>query len=298
MEEESYFNTSDDEDEESRVAPPSRPVPRPPKPAPFNRASLGSSRRKREPRKFYVWPPDEDPSLSVTATSPLVDYSDDDDEEKPETEAKQEVEGDDEAADALAGGFIRERRGAVDVGQASTSGADKPATMDVDEVAPTAVAPAPPKPSTTPTLASPPDPAVAAPDDDGAPPFLPSLSALKRKKEEDDDGELGLLAKRRTPSGGASRAPSSTDASKRSPEPNGKISLQLGRAKQPRIVMPTMSTVSKKLGTAEVSGAPAGEQVESKEDAAELNGAKAAADAAVKAAEGTGVEGSASPEKG
>lgn len=292
MEEESYFNTSDDEDDEPRVA-------RPPKPD-FSKfgASLGSSRRKREPPPTRSEKSTDDlldflKGLREDAESqmrkshaegeakppnPLVDYSDDDEEATPAGESKKE--GDTSKADPLAGGFIRERRGAVDVGQA--------AAMDVDEPAPAPAASTSAEPSTTPTSASPPKPPVAVPDDNGAPPFLPSLSALKRKKEEDDDGELGLLAKRRTPSGGSSNSPSSTGASKGTSGMNGKVSLRPGLGAPRRILINSVLEIPTSLAGRK--------QGESGDAGGAAEDSKAAAETAVKAGEAE--EGSASPEKG
>ncbi|BGO88519.1 hypothetical protein NBRC10512_003383 [Rhodotorula toruloides] len=292
MEEESYFNTSDDEDDEPRVA-------RPPKPD-FSRfgASLGSSRRKREPPPTrsdksadelldFLKGLREDAESQMRKShaegeakppNPLVDYSDDDEEATPAGESKKE--GDTSKADPLAGGFIRERRGAVDVGQA--------AAMDVDEPAPAPAASTSAEPSTTPTSASPPKPPVAVPDDNGAPPFLPSLSALKRKKEEDDDGELGLLAKRRTPSGGSSNSPSSTGASKGTSGMNGKVSLRPGLGGPRRILINSVLEIPTSLAGRK--------QGESGDAGGAAEDSKAAAETAVKAGEAE--EGSASPEKG
>ncbi|BGP21253.1 DUF625 domain protein [Rhodotorula toruloides] len=291
MEEESYFNTSDDEEDEPRIA-------RPPKPdfSTFG-SSLGSSRRKREPpptrrdkesdqlmERLRFLREGLQPVMEPSArpASPLVEYSEEEEEDKPAVEAKT---GDDVAADPLAGGFIRERRGAVDVGQA-TAGDEKPAAMDLDESAPTASTSAPTQPSGTKTPASPPKQSVAVPDDKGAPPFLPSLSALKRKKEEDDDGELGLLAKRRTPSGGSSHSPS--NMAKGSLGMNGKV--RPGQAGPKRI------TISSVLEIPAIIAARAAPQAAPDDAAGAGEGVQAATEATLEA--GEAVEGSASPENG
>ncbi|BGP36301.1 Platinum sensitivity protein [Rhodotorula kratochvilovae] len=219
LEEESYFNTSDDEDDSA--APPAT-VP-PETAALLASASFGSSRRKREPTSH----PDGADSASPKRAkldvkpldfdkAPLVDYADDDDDEILEfatdapAQPKEEQPAHDDDAGLPAGGFVRERRGALDVGAV----AEAPKAENTSAEA--SPAPAPVKDAA--------DPAVAVPDEKGAPPFLPSLGALKRKKEEDDDGELGLLAKRRSPFGDAPAASEGKPASSGSdaaPKPGG-----------------------------------------------------------------------------
>ncbi|KPV78003.1 uncharacterized protein RHOBADRAFT_50526 [Rhodotorula graminis WP1] len=200
LEEESYFNTSDDDDDDEPTAPvPDETV------ALLASASFGSSRRKREPTsnpagdndhspKRVKLDDDGDKPLSHDKI-PLVDYADDDDDEdmKPATaegnvapvaEADPPPSVDVDDAGLLAGGFIRERRGALDAGPVAE------AVKVEGDAAP------PPGAGTNGAGSS----DIVKHEDDA--PFLPSLGALKRKKEqEDDDGELGLLAKRRSPFG-------------------------------------------------------------------------------------------------
>ncbi|GAA5846783.1 hypothetical protein JCM9279_004440 [Rhodotorula babjevae] len=192
LEEESYFNTSDDDDDEPTAPVSEETI------ALLSSASFGSSRRKREPTSN---PADEgahspkraklDDEIHKTLTHdkiPLVDYADDDDDEDmkpaaavsappPQPEADAHPTADVDDAGLPAGGFIRERRGALDVGPVAEA-----VKVEADDVPPSSAA----------------TNGASVKDED--PPFLPSLGALKRKKEqEDDDGELGLLAKRRSP---------------------------------------------------------------------------------------------------
>jgi len=197
LEEESYFNTSDDDDDEPTAPVSEETI------ALLSSASFGSSRRKREPTSNPAGEGDHSPKRAKldddadkTLTHdkiPLVDYADDDDDEDtkpvaaasdaaPQPEADPGPSADVDDGGLPAGGFIRERRGALDVGPVAEAAEVK---LEVDDA---------PPPSTTNGA----DSLDHVKDDD--PPFFPSLGALKRKKEqEDDDGELGLLAKRRSP---------------------------------------------------------------------------------------------------
>ncbi|GAA5898668.1 hypothetical protein JCM5296_005955 [Sporobolomyces johnsonii] len=227
-EEESYFNTSDDEDE-PEIGPPAPASSSSPSSSDsvLSFASFGSSRRKREPTSNPSLSAstagdskrprldDEATGLPRSQTWPgargkagsLVDYlgdgdDDSDEEQLPPAGAKAKVGEEEEGP---AGGFIRERRGAV-----ADAAASAPAsTMDVDSSAP----PAPPS--------------IEAPNGgggDGLAFSLPSLGSLKRKQEEDDDdGELGLLRsksakKDSSAAGNNSKSPSSNKASP-SPSP-------------------------------------------------------------------------------
>ncbi|GAA5999884.1 Psy2p [Rhodotorula paludigena] len=223
LEEESYFNTSDDEDEgDSAATPTSLPGP---SAELLASASFGSSRRKREPTSNpSIGGASEEPGepkrpklaegaeTRAKPGNPLVDYFDDEEEEdaKPSDAVKPE-------GDELAGGFIRERRGAFDVGPVLAKPTEESSSsMQVDT-----------PPTTNGTTAP---PSTAVPDDKGAPPFLPSLGALKRKKEEDDDGELGLLAKKRSSS--VSAPPTLTGIAKDDKKPGG-FSFSLKAAPSP-----------------------------------------------------------------
>lgn len=257
LEEESYFNTSDDEDD-STDPPASVPAQTA---ALLASASFGSSRRKREPTSNPAAPGDagspkraklDDETPLTHEKLPLVDYADDDDdnedvEMKTEpapggaTRVEQESKtGGDDDAGLPAGGFIRERRGALDVGPVAET-----AKPDPNSAPTTAEAS-----SSNGSAAS----ALAPADDKDAAPFLPSLGALKRKKEDDDDdGELGLLAKRRSPFGGDGAGGDKTPSKEGKPaavasaaseaKPGGfSISLKGGAAKSPPSASTTAST--------------------------------------------------------
>ncbi|GAA5915545.1 hypothetical protein JCM6882_005932 [Rhodosporidiobolus microsporus] len=144
--------------------------------------------------------------------------SDDDDEKAEEEKLKTEKVEDEDAS--TAGGFIRERSGALDaaasaVEKASASAAGSgSAAMDVDDEEH--------KPATT--NGQPASPSSASPAADAPPPPLLSLGELKRKKEEDDDGELGLLAKKKAPSPSSapkSASPPTAPSTAAAPKPGG-----------------------------------------------------------------------------
>ncbi|GAA5982206.1 hypothetical protein JCM11641_006225 [Rhodosporidiobolus odoratus] len=200
VEEESYFNESDD-DEETELEGLSQSAVS----ALLASSSFGSSRRKREreaannPSSFSSSSAsgngaaspkrpklEGDLPLPRSQTWPgagsnmgLVDYLGEGSDEEEDGGVKGE-EGE------LAGGFIRERRGAVDAGgspieldvasfSAGTNGSSEPKKEEEGDRTQDAIDP-------------PPSPGPPAPK-----PLL-SLHELKRKKEEDEDGELGLLA--------------------------------------------------------------------------------------------------------
>lgn len=221
LEEESYFNTSDDEEDDERDATKdlinwqALPVSAGgPSPDILKSPSIVSSRRRRaaaaaegdEKSGGRVWFTDQS-SRSETLFDgpkvPLVQYGADGAGSDDEAEAEPKQGAVD--TDPLAGGFIKEDATAdlpsADDDDANSRGiaGKKRSVLDVGH-----------KPNVTlesfrQDIATPPH-SSGPPDEDGAPPFLPSLGSLKRKKEEedDDDGELGLLAKKRAPSGAGS----------------------------------------------------------------------------------------------
>ncbi|BGP12316.1 hypothetical protein JCM10213_002580 [Rhodosporidiobolus nylandii] len=220
IEEESYFNGSDDEDEEDKPAAIGETAPT--AASLLAGGSFGSSRRKREREPTNMPTSASASSLSSasngqgdpkrpklddgadamprsktwpgTGKGGLVDYlgDGDSDEEKDEPEGGVKAEPEDPS---IAGGFIRERRGAVDEGDGTKMEVD-PATLP-----PSANGEAAPKEEEK--------DAPVAPS--SAPPPLLSLGELKRKKEEEEDGELGLLAKKKAVS------PSSSSSSSAAP---------------------------------------------------------------------------------
>lgn len=225
LEEESYFNTSDDEEDDETDASKDlanwQPLPLGavgPSPDILNSPSIVSSRRKRgavgegklEARRWFLDQgnrvadaADATPSSSDEVKVPLVQYGDDDAGSDGEAgdEPKQQVLA---PADPLAGGFIKEDDDLAELSDDDVSRGitgKKRGVLGDDH-----------KPNVTlesfrQDIATPPH-SSGPPDDDGAPPFLPSLGSLKRKKEEeDDDGELGLLAKKRAPSSSTAGSP-------------------------------------------------------------------------------------------
>ncbi|GAA6033750.1 hypothetical protein JCM8097_004413 [Rhodosporidiobolus ruineniae] len=255
LEEESYFDASDEEDDAPGEADStaSESVGPAAGAAALASASFGSSRRKRGRENTHNPLSSSSSSSSAVGetaasaeggspkrakleggrTGPLaglVDYvgEDDSDDEAALTSVVPKVEPEDPAT---AGGFIRERRGAVD---AAAVGVGEPKNeeeaMEVD-APPTSNGSASSKKEE-----DAPEPAAAA-----APPPLLSLGELKRKKEEDEDGELGLLAKKKavSPSTSSSSPPTSAAAGKpapssasTAPKPGGfKIALSGFKAK-------------------------------------------------------------------
>ena len=220
LEEESYFNTSDDEEEDERDATKDLISWQAlsggeggPSPDILKSPSIVSSRRRRaaaaaegdEKPEGRVWFTDQGnrtKTLSVGPKVPLVAYGADDAGSDGEAEPEPKQGAVD--ADPLAGGFIKEDAAADllsaddDANSRGITGKKRSVLDDVH------------KPNVTlesfrQDIATPPH-SSGPPDEDGAPPFLPSLGSLKRKKEEedDDDGELGLLAKKRASSGAGS----------------------------------------------------------------------------------------------
>ncbi|GAA5827154.1 hypothetical protein JCM11251_001145 [Rhodosporidiobolus azoricus] len=232
--EESYFNTSDDEDEDA-AGEPSEPLAplAGPAAAALASASFGSSRRKREREHTHNPSTAPSPGSSLFGAAgggpgeakrpkleddtavkneegagvptskswhragsnggSLVDYlGDGDSDEEDEKDKAVKTEGEGEKEDAsTAGGFIRERSGALDAAASAVEKASA-AAMDVDQRQEDDQ-----KPPTTNGVSSQGD-HPSTPD--APPPPLLSLGELKRKKEEEEDGELGLLAKKKAPS--------------------------------------------------------------------------------------------------